>query len=122
MIDAFRDVQRARADLERQRNEAEAYANDILPRARGEAEQLLQQAEGYRQEVVARAEGDASRFLAVYKEFAQAKDVTTRRIYLETMEEVLRGINKVVIDMNSGSGVVPYLPLPELQKRTGETQ
>ena len=119
VIDAFRDVQRARADLERQRNEAEAYANDILPRARGEAEQLLQQAEAYRQEVVARAEGDANRFLAVHEEFSQARDVTTRRIYLETMEEVLRGINKIVIDKSSGSGVVPYLPLPELQKRTG---
>ena len=122
VIDAFRDVQRARADLERQRNEAEAYANDILPRARGEAEQLLQQAEGYRQEVVARAEGDANRFLAVYKEYSRAKDVTTRRIYLETMEEVLKGISKVVIDKSSGSGVVPYLALPELQKRTGESQ
>ena len=112
----------ARADLERQRNEAEAYANDILPRARGEAEQLLQLAEGYRQEVVARAEGDANRFLAVYKEYSRAKDVTTRRIYLETMEEVLKGINKIVIDKSSGSGVVPYLALPELQKRTGEAQ
>jgi len=122
VIDAFRDVQRARADLERQRNEAEAYANDILPRARGEAEQMLQQAEGYRQEVVARAEGDANRFLAVYKEFDRARDVTTRRIYLETMEEVLKGINKVVIDKSSGSGVVPYLPLQELQKRSGEAK
>ena len=122
VIDAFRDVQRARADLERQRNEAEAYANDILPRARGEAEQLLQEAEGYRQEVVARAEGDANRFLAVYKEFSRAKDVTTRRIYLETMEEVLRGINKVIIDGKSGSGVVPKLPLPELQKRAARSE
>ena len=122
VIDAFRDVQRARADLERQRNEAESYANDILPRARGEAEQLLQEAEAYRQEVVAVAEGDANRFLAVYKEFSRAREVTTRRIYLETMEEVLRGINKVIIDSNSGSGVVPYLPLPELKKRSGESQ
>lgn len=122
VIDAFRDVQRARADLERQRNEAESYANDILPRARGEAEEMLQQAEAYRQEVVARAEGDANRFLAVYKEFARARDVTTRRIYLETMEKVLGGINKIIIDKSSGSGVVPYLPLPELQKRSGESQ
>ena len=122
VIDSFRDVQRARADLERQRNEAESYANDILPRARGEAEQLIQEAQAYRQEVVAVAEGDANRFLAVYKEFSQAREVTTRRIYLETMEEVLRGINKVIIDSNSGSGVVPYLPLPELKKRSGESQ
>lgn len=122
VIDAFRDVQRAVADLERQRNEAEAYANDILPRARGEAEQMLQEAEGYRQEVVARAEGDANRFLAVYKEFSRAKDVTTRRIYLETMEKVLKGINKIVIDKSAGGGVVPYLPLQELQKRKGDEQ
>ena len=114
--------QRAVADLERQRNEAEAYANDILPRARGEAEQMLQEAEGYRQEVVARAEGDANRFLAVYREFSRAKDVTTRRIYLETMEKVLKGINKIVIDKSAGGGVVPYLPLQELQKRKGDEQ
>ena len=122
VIDSFRDVQRARADLERQRNEAEGYANDIIPRARGEAEQMIQKAEAYKQEVVARAEGDANRFLAVYREFAQAKDVTTKRIYLETMEEVLRGMNKVIIDGKSGSGVVPYLPLPEIQKRAGGSQ
>jgi membrane protease subunit HflK len=126
VIDAFRDVQRARADLERQRNEAEAYANDVLPRARGEAEKMIQEAEAYRQEVVARAEGDANRFLAVYKEFSRARDVTTRRIYLETMEQVLRGINKIIVDNKGGTGVVPYLPLPELQKRSsterGENQ
>jgi membrane protease subunit HflK len=119
VIDAFRDVQRARADLERQRNEAEGYANDIIPRARGEAEQMIQQAEAYKQEVVARAEGDAARFLSVYKEFVLAKDVTTKRIYLETMEQVLSGMNKIVVDNKGGSGVVPYLPLPELRKSGG---
>ena len=121
VIDAFRDVQRAQADRERLQNEAEAFANDILPRARGEAERISQEAQAYRQEVVARADGDAQRFVAVYNEYDKARDVTTRRIYLETMEEVLRGMNKVVIDQSGGgSGVVPYLPLPELERRARE--
>lgn len=121
VIDAFRDVQRAQADRERAQNEAETFANDILPRARGEAERLVQEAQAYRQEVVADAQGDAQRFLAVYNEYAKAPDVTTRRIYLETMEQVLRDMNKVVIDKSaSGSGVVPYLPLPELERRARE--
>lgn len=118
VVDAFRDVQRARADQERLRNEAEAYRNDIIPRARGEAEQLIQEAEAYKQEVVARASGDAQRFNDVYESYSSAKDVTVRRIYLETMEEVLGNANKLIIDQSaSGSGVLPYLPLPELQKR-----
>jgi membrane protease subunit HflK len=121
VIDAFRDVQRAQADRERLQNEAEAFANDILPRARGEAERILQEAQAYRQEVVARAQGDAQRFIAVYDEYVKARDVTTKRIYLETMEDVLRDMNKVVIDRAaSGSGVVPYLPLPELERRARE--
>src|SRR5690606_5585168 len=98
VIDAFRDVQRARADQERLRNEAEAYRNDIIPRARGDAERLTQEAEAYKQEVVARSQGDAERFESVYAAYAAAKDVTTRRIYLETLEEILRNANKVIID------------------------
>ena len=118
VVDAFRDVQRARADQERLRNEAEAYANDIIPRARGEAERLVQEAEAYKQEVVARSEGDAQRFTQVYTAFRAAKDVTTKRIYLETMEEIFSNAEKYVIDQGGGaSGVVPYLPLPEVQKR-----
>jgi modulator of FtsH protease HflK len=121
VIDAFRDVQRAQADRERAQNEAETYANDILPRARGEAERLVQEAQAYRQEVVADAQGDAQRFIAVYNEYAKAPDVTTRRLYLETMEQVLRDMNKIVIDKAAaGSGVVPYLPLPELERRARE--
>ena len=116
VIDAFRDVQAARADRERSKNEAEGYANDVIPRARGEAEQVLQQAEAYKKEVVAKAEGEASRFLAIYNEYKTAKQVTQERMYLETMEKVLADIDKVIIDKNSGSGVVPYLPLPELKK------
>ena len=116
VIDAFRDVQRARADLERQRNEAEAYANDIIPRARGEAERVLQEAEAYKQQIVAEAEGDAARFLSVYVEYARSKDVTAKRIYIETMQQIFAGMNKVIVDNSAGSGVVPYLPLPELRR------
>ena len=94
----FRDVQAARADRERSKNEAEAYANDVIPRARGEAEQVLQQAEAYKKEVVAKAEGEASRFLAIYNEYKTAKQVTQERMYLETMEKVLADIDKVIID------------------------
>ena len=117
VIDAFRDVQAARADMERSKNEAEAYANDVIPRARGEAEKILQAAEAYKKEVVAKAEGEASRFLAIYNEYKNAKSVTQERMYLETMEKVLADIDKVIIEKNAGSGVVPYLPLPELQKK-----
>ena len=123
VIDAFRDVQRARADLDRQRNEAEAYANDVLPRARGDAERLKQEAEGYREQVVRAAEGDANRFNAIYQEFSQAREVTARRMYLETMERVLGGMNKVIIDpsVSRSGGVVPYLPLNDLQKAPAPT-
>ncbi len=117
VIDAFRDVQAARADRERSKNEAEAYANDVIPRARGEAEKILQQAEAYKKEVVAKAEGEASRFLSIYNEYKNAKQVTQERMYLETMEKVLADIDKVIIDKKAGSGVVPYLPLPELKKK-----
>ena len=117
VIDAFRDVQAARADMERSKNEAEAYANDVIPRARGEAAKILQAAEAYKQKVVAAAQGEASRFVSIYNEYAKAKEVTQERMYLETMEKVLADIDKVIIDKNAGSGVVPYLPLPELGKK-----
>ena len=116
VIDAFRDVQAARADMERSKNEAEAYANDVIPRARGEAAKILQEAEAYKKQVVAAAEGEASRFVAIYNEYAKAKKVTQERMYLETMEKVLADIDKVIIDRKAG-GVVPYLPLPELSKK-----
>lgn len=117
VIDSFRDVQRAKADRERLRNEADAYANDIIPRARGEAAMLVQEAEAYKREVVARSEGDAQRFESVYAAYRQARDVTTRRIYLETLEAVLRGTDKILIDSDGAQGVVPYLPLPEFERR-----
>lgn len=117
VIDAFLDVQSARVDMETARNQAETYRNDILPRARGEAEKLVLDAEAYKQEVIARAKGEASRFSAVYNEYKQAKDVTKRRMYLETMEDIMKGMNKVIMDDKSGSGVVPYMPLPELKAK-----
>ena len=124
VIDSFRDVQRARADRERSMNEAEAYANSVIPRARGEAAQMVQEANAYKAEVVARAQGDADRFLAVYESYKVAQEVTVQRIYLETMESILKGMNKIIIDgQGSGTqGVLPYLPLSELTKSTGGTQ
>jgi membrane protease subunit HflK len=121
VIDSFRDVQRARADRERAMNEADAYANTIIPRARGEAAQMVQEANAYKAEVVARAEGDAERFLAVYESYSVARDVTVQRIYLETMESILKGMNKIIIDSSGGGaqGVLPYLPLSELTKSGG---
>ena len=118
VIDAFRDVQAARADMERSKNEAEAYANDVIPIARGDAAKILQEAEAYKKQVVAAAEGEASRFVAIYNEYSKAKRVTQERMYLETMERVLADIDKVIIDRKAG-GVVPYLPLPELTKKKG---
>lgn len=117
VIDAFRDVQAAAADKEKIQNQAQEYANRIIPEARGEAEKIQQAAEAYKAQVIAKATGEASRFVAVYEQYAKARDVTRQRIYLETMEEILAGMNKVIIDDNAGTGVVPYLPLPELQSR-----
>jgi membrane protease subunit HflK len=116
VIDAFRDVQRALADRERLRNEAEAYRNDILPKARGAATQTRQDADAYRSEIVARSQGDADRFSAVYKAYKASEDVTALRLYIETVEEILKSGNKIIIDKTVGgqNGVLPYLPLPSL--------
>jgi len=122
VIDAFRDVQAARADMERAKNEAQAYQNDVIPRARGEAAKILQQAEAYKKQVVAKAEGEASRFLAIYKEYNNAKRVTKERMYLETMEKVLAAVDKVIIEKNASTGVVPYLALPEIKKKAKVTE
>jgi modulator of FtsH protease HflK len=116
VIAAFRDVQAARADKEKSINEANTYRNQVLPRAKGEAESIIQRGEAYKAQIVARASGDAQRFDQVYTQWAKAKDITTERLYLDTMEEVLRNVNKVLVDKNtSGTGVLPYLPLPELK-------
>jgi membrane protease subunit HflK len=117
VLEAYRDVQAARTDQDRMRNEAEAYANRIVPEARGGAARIVQQAEGYKQQVTAQAQGEAQRFIAVYDQYKRAPDVTRRRIYLETMQDILANMNKVILDNASGQGVVPYLPLPELQRQ-----
>jgi len=118
VIDAFNDVQRARQERDKLINEAEAFYNDVVPRARGESAQLVAQAEAYSEEIVNRAKGDASRFNDIYKSYLLSKDVTIRRIYLETFEEILGNVNKVIIDTEvSQSGVLPFLPLPELNNK-----
>jgi len=118
VIDAFNDVQRAKQDRERQQNEATAYRNDIVPKAKGEAARMVQGATAYKEKVIKEAEGEAQRFLSVYNTYLTNKDVTTRRLYLEAWEEIFQSVDKVIIDKGGdGQGVVPYLPLPELQKR-----
>lgn len=118
VIDDYRDVQRARADMERLINEAQAYQNRVIPEANGQAAQLREEAQAYKEQVVARADGAAQRFVSVYDQYAKATDVTRRRIYLETMERVLSDMNKIILDSGeTGQGVVPYLPLPEIRSR-----
>jgi modulator of FtsH protease HflK len=127
VIDSFRDVQAARADLERAQNEAQTYANRVVPEARGRAAQVTQSAEAYREQTVADARGRAARFTKVLDEYKKAPDVTRQRLYLETMERVFGAIDKVIIDQGngqpgvSGSGVVPVLPLNELIKKPATT-
>jgi membrane protease subunit HflK len=116
VVDAFDDVQRSRADKERLKNEADAYANDIVPRARGDAQKILQDAEAYKQAVTAKAQGDSKRFLSVYDAYKESKDVTQKRMYLETMEDILQNSKKVIIG-ESGAGVTPYLPLDQAGKK-----
>jgi modulator of FtsH protease HflK len=117
VIDAFRDVQAARADLERAQNEAQTYANRVVPEARGRVAQIVQAAEAYKEQTVAEATGQAARFNKVLDEYKKAPDVTRQRIYLETLERVLAGTDKIILDSGPGSGVVPYLPLNELSRR-----
>ena len=123
VIDSFRDVQAARSDLERAQNEAQTYANRVVPEARGRAAKILQDAEAYREQTVAEAKGQASRFSQVHEQYKKAPDVTRQRIYLETMERVLGAADKTIIDSGaqSSSGVVPYLPLTSLPHE-GATQ
>src|SRR5690606_36573153 len=118
VIDAFRDVRSARADKEKEINQAEAYRNDVIPRAKGDAAKILQQAEAYKQEVIARATGESDRFIAIYDKYRNAPTVTKQRMYYEAMEDMLQGIDKIVIDSNAqGSGVLPYLPLSSLKNK-----
>lgn len=118
--EAFFDVNAAQQDLVRLQNEAETYASRVVPEARGRAARIIQEAEAYRERVVNDAEGQASRFNQVFDEYVNAPEVTRERLFLETMERVLAGTDKVLIDQNNGNGqqsVVPYLPLPEIQRR-----
>jgi membrane protease subunit HflK len=118
VIDAFRDVQAARADLERAVNESQTYANRVLPEARGRVAQITQAAEAYRQQTVAEATGQTSRFLQIYEQYKKAPAVTRERMYLETMEHIFGGTDKIILDSGpGGSGVVPYLPLSELSRQ-----
>ncbi|WP_137043783.1 FtsH protease activity modulator HflK [Pseudolabrys sp. FHR47] len=125
VIDAFRDVQAARADLERAVNESQSYANRVVPEARGRVAQITQAAEAYKSQTVAEATGQSARFDKIYEEYRKSPNVTRERMYLETMERVLGGADKVILDSGAGgSGVVPYLPLNELarpQPRTPTT-
>jgi membrane protease subunit HflK len=114
VIDAARDVQAARADQERAQNEAQTYANQVIPRAHGTSAQITQAAEAYRTQTVAEATGQTARFLKIYEEYRKAPQVTRERMYLETMERIFSNTDKIIVDQGSG-GVVPYLPLPELK-------
>ena len=117
VIDAFNDVQRARADQERARNEAEAYANDVVPRARGEADHIRQDAEAYKVQVVNLAHGEAGAFVPLLRSYERAEDVTAWRLYLDSVDEVLRKASKVIVDTSGKgvSGVMPYLPVTEFK-------
>lgn len=118
VVDAFDDVQRARADKERTKNEAETYRNDIVPRARGDAQKLIRDAEAYKKAVLSKAEGETGRFLSVYEAYKQAKDVTIRRIYIETMQKVMQDSKKVIMEDGTNRAVLPYLSLDQLQEKT----
>jgi len=120
VVAAFRDVQAARADKERAVNEAQSYFNQALQSAEGQAQQFIKEGEAYKEQKIAIATGDAQRFISVYDQYKLAKTITERRIYLETMEVIMRNMRKVLIDSNgsgSGSGAVPYLPLNELLRQ-----
>lgn len=117
VIASFRDVQAARADQERIQNEAQTYSNRVIPEARGQASQITEAANAYRDRVIAEAKGQADRFDKVYESYAAAPDVTRRRMYLETLEGVFSGMDKVILDeKGAGSGVIPYLPLDSLTR------
>ena len=117
VIDAFRDVQAARADQERMQNEAQTYANRVIPEARGQAAQIVQAANAYRDQIVAEARGQADRFVKVFESYRAAPEVTRRRIYLETMEQVFGKTDKILIDEEGATeNVVPYLPLEPLNR------
>jgi membrane protease subunit HflK len=116
---AFDDVLKAGQERERAKNEAQAYANDVVPRARGAASRLTEEAEGYRARIVAQAEGDSQRFTSVLAEYQKAPQVTRERLYLDAMQEIYSNTTKVLIDSKSGSNLL-YLPLDKIMQMTGQ--
>jgi membrane protease subunit HflK len=117
VIAAFRDVQAARADQERVQNEAQTYSNRVIPEARGQASQITEAANAYRDRTIAEAQGQAERFVKIYDAYRLAPDVSRKRIYLETLESILGGMDKIIVDESAtGTGVVPYLPLDALTR------
>jgi len=120
VIDSFRDVQSAKIDQQTLINQAQAYANSVVPQARGDAARAIQEAQAYKAQIVLQAQGDAARFDSVYQSYKAAQDVTARRLYIETLESILKNTKKILIDRSaSASGVVPYLPLPGLSAPAG---
>lgn len=116
VIDAFRDVQTAKTDKEREINRALAFHNEVIPKARGEAAQIISESEAYKREVVEKAKGDVGRFNLIYNQYKIAKDITKKRLYLESMDTILQGMDKVIIDNQKNTGIIPYLPLNQLDK------
>ncbi len=123
VIDAFRDVQAARADQERAQNEAQTYANKVIPEARGEAARITQRAEAERERMIADARGEATRFNSILEAYSKAPEVTRQRLYLETIERIYGGMDKIILDQGKQQGgVVPLLPLNELMRRGANGQ
>ena len=121
VIAAFRDVQAARADQERAQNVAQGYANQVVPEARGEAARIVQRAEAEREKMIANAKGEAAQFVKLYDEYKKAPDVTRQRLFLESVERIYGGMDKIILDQNGGTqGVVPYLPLNDLNRRSAQ--
>ena len=119
---SFEDVISALQDRDRAQNEARGYANKVIPEARGEAQRILQAAQGYKEQSIADATGQTARFLSVYEQYKKSPEVTRKRMYLETMEGVMGGADKIIIDSKSGQGVVPYLPLDQLTTKPKTTE
>lgn len=122
VADAFEEVQRAEQDEDRFVEESNQYSNQKLGGARGEAAQVREEAAAYKTRVVQEAQGEAQRFVSVYDEYAKAPEVTRKRLFLETMENVLKSSTKVIVEQGNGQGVIPYLPLPELRSAQQERQ
>ena len=121
VISAYRDVQAARADQERMRNEAEAYANKIIPEARGQAARIVQEAQGYKQKAIAEASGEGKQFTSVYEEYRKSPEITRKRMYLETMSRLFAPMNKVIVDENAAKNIIPYLPPQTFGRGAPET-